>query len=109
MIGYLGELIAAQNYIDQPFMPKVQYGASVGTTFEFVDLPLFVVVRGEPIGNAAVVVRHNGVPFYIPRPDFGSPVEERSLQTLELVLQTVQAATTQKDVPTAVPPVAVLK
>jgi hypothetical protein len=109
MIGYLGELIAAQNYIDDPFIPLVQIGIPVADAFEFRNVPMFVVVRGEPLGNAAVVVRHNGVPFYIPRPDFGSPFEERSLQTLELVLQTVQAATTQKDVPAAIPPVAVLK
>ena len=109
MIGYLGELIAAQNYIERPFIPGVQFGAAVGTGFKFIDVPLFVVVRGEPLGNAAVIVRHNGVPYFIPRPDFGSMREERSLQTLELVLQTVQAATQQKDLPTAVPPVAVLK
>jgi hypothetical protein len=109
MIGYLGELIAAQNYIDQPFIPLVQIGIPVHEEFMFKNVPMFVVVRGEPLGNAAVIVRHNGVPFYIPRPDFGSPVEERSLQTLELVLQTVQAATTKTDVPAAIPPVAVIK
>lgn len=109
LIGYLGELIAAQNYIDEPFMPTVRIGVSVGSSFQFYDVPLFVVRRGVPLGNAAVVVRHDGLPYYIPRPDFGSLTEERSLQTLELVLQTVQAATQQKDLPTTVPTVNVVK
>jgi hypothetical protein len=109
LIGYLGELVAAQNYVDDPFMPLVRIGVSVGPTFDFVDVPLFEVRRGEPLGNAAVIVRHDGVPFYIPRPDFGSPLEQRSLQTLELVLQTVQAATQQKDLPSTIPTVAIAK
>jgi hypothetical protein len=109
MIGYLGELIAAQNYIDDPFVPKVEFGFSIDSRFRLVDVPFFVVRRGEPLGNAAVVVRHNGVPYYIPRPDFGSLTEERSLQTLELVLQTVQAATQQKDLPSTVQTVAIAK
>jgi hypothetical protein len=109
MIGYLGELIAAQNYIEDPFVPLVLFGRSIGTTFVYVDIPLFVVVRGEPLGSAAVVVQHDGMRYYIPRPDFGSPTEARSLQTLELVLQTVQAATSADDLPKPVPSVAVIK
>ena len=109
MIGYLGDLIAAQNYRDEPFEPKVMFGRSTDTTYEFVDVPIFVVRRGEPLGGAAVVVQHDGTTYYIPRPDFGSPTEARSLQTLELVLQTVQAATSQKDLPKTVPSVAVVK
>jgi hypothetical protein len=109
LIGYLGEVIAAENYVDEPFVPKVRIGVPVGPTFDFVDVPLFVVLRGDPLGRAAVVVRHDGVPYYIPRPDFGSPLEERSLQTLELVLQTVQAATQKQDLPTTVPTVAITK
>jgi hypothetical protein len=109
MISYLGELIAAQNYIEEPFTPLVLYGRSVGPSRTFVDLPLFIVMRGEPLAGAAVIVRHNGTTWYIPTPDFGSPTEERSLQMLDLVLQTVQAATQEGDLPKTVPPVAVLK
>lgn len=109
MIGYLGELIAAQNYIEEPFTPLVLYGRSIGPTRSFVDVPLFVVMRGEPLAGAAVIIRHNGTTWYVPRPNFGSPTEERSLQTLDLVLQTVQAATQEGDLPKTVPPVAVLK
>jgi hypothetical protein len=68
----------------------VLYGRSVGPTLTYVDVPLFVVVRGAPLEGAAVIVRHNGTTWYIPQPDFGSPTEERSLQTLDLVVQTVQ-------------------
>jgi hypothetical protein len=109
MIGYLGELIAAQNYIEEPFIPHVLYGRSVGPGYTLIDVPLFVVRRAEPLGSAAVAVQHDGATYYIPRPEFGSPTEERSLQTLELVLQTVQAATQPEDLPKTVPPVAVLK
>ena len=103
MIGYLGELIAAQNYIEEPFVPMVMFGHSTATDFEFIDVPLFEVKRGVPLGNAAVAVQHEGTTFYIPRPDFGSPVEARSLQTLDLVLQTVQAATHRDDLPSTLP------
>jgi hypothetical protein len=109
MIGYLGELIAAQNYIEGAFPPLLLVGHSIETSREFVEVPLFVVERGEPGGNAAVSVRHDGATYYIPRPQFGSRLEARSLQTLELVLQTVQAATTADDLPKPVPSVSVIK
>lgn len=99
MIGYLGELIAAQNYIGEPFPPKVVVGTPVGSGFKFEDVSLFEVRIGAPVGAASVVVMHEGVPYYIPRPDFGSPKEARSMQTLDLVLQTVQAASKAADVP----------
>ena len=99
MIGYLGELIAAQNYIGEPFMPEVAVGISVGSAFRFEDVSLFEVRIGPPGGPASVLVMHEGQLYYIPRPDFGSPKEARSMQTLDLVLQTVQAATKREDVP----------
>jgi hypothetical protein len=103
MIGYLGELIAAQNYTQEPFIPLFRYGLSVGVEFQFVDVPLFVVRRGEPLGSAAVAVYFDGMTYYIPRPEFGSRTEARSLQTLDLVLQTVRAATQSKDLPKIAP------
>jgi hypothetical protein len=109
MIGYLGELVAAQNYNEEPFMPVFRYGFSIGLGFQFVDVPLFVVRRGEPLGSAAVAVYHDGMTYYIPRPQFGAPTEERSLQTLDLVLQTIRAATLPENVPKTVPAVSVLK
>ena len=108
MIGYLGEIIAAQNYIDEPFVPLVLFGRSVGTGLEEIDLPLFVVERGDPMGRAAVAVQHDGWTYYIPRPEFGSAAEARSLQTLELVMQTVQAATHREDLPKTLPSFAVV-
>lgn len=108
MIGYLGELIAAQNYIDEPFMPLVMVGISVGTTFRFQDAPLFIVQRGASLGLAAVAVEHERATYHIPKPDYGSPTEARSLQTLDLVLQTVQAATHRDDLPATLPTFAVL-
>jgi hypothetical protein len=108
MIGYLGELIAAQNYISEPFMPDVAVGISVGSELKFEDVPVFEVRIGPPGGPASVLVMHEGLLYYIPRPDFGSPLEARSMQTLDLVLQTVQAATTKDDVPKTSPTVSVV-
>jgi hypothetical protein len=101
MIAYLGQLIAAQNYIDHPFEPFVFIGDS-GPNGEtnFVTAPLFEVRRGVVApGGAAVSVVHEGENFYIPRPDFGSHQEARSLETLDLVLETVRAATYRTDLP----------
>ncbi len=108
MIGYLGELIAAQNYSDDPFTPRVLVGISVGSTFRFDDAPLFVVRRGGPLGIAAVAVEHEGTVYYIEKPEIGSPTAARSLQALDLVLQTVQAATHREDLPTTLPSFAVV-
>jgi IS1 family transposase len=111
MIDYLGELIAAQNYIDAPFEPKVLYGYSTERGGpEYLEVPLFVVRRGLGREKAAVSIAHDGVVYYIPQPDFGSPYEARSLQMLDLVLQTVRAATIQdqKDVP-KVPTIGIVK
>lgn len=102
MIDYLGELIAAQNYREQTFEPKVLYGHSTERRGPvFIEVPFFVVHRGATAEKAAVIVWHDGIAYYIPQPDFGSPYEARSLQTLDLVLQTVRAATlqNQKEVP----------
>jgi hypothetical protein len=108
MIGYLGELIAAQNYISEPFMPLVAIGTSVGSNLKFEDVPLFEVRIGPPGGPTSVLVMHEGLPYYVPRPDFGSLKEARSMQTLDLVLQTVQAATKREDVPKTSPSVSVV-
>lgn len=108
MIGYLGELIKAQNYIHNPFVPQVMVGTPVGSGFKIIDVPLFEVRVGPPTELASVIVVHEGVTYYVPRPDFGSPHEARSMQTLDLVLQTVQAATRREDVPKNSPTVGVL-
>jgi hypothetical protein len=108
MIGYLGELIAAQNYIAEPYIPRILIGTSIGSEFRFFDVPLFVVRRGVAAEGASVAVVHQGVTYYVPRPEFGSPDEARSMQVLDLVLQTVQAATMQKDLPKTVPTIGIV-
>ena len=109
MIGYLGELIAAQNYGNDTFTPQVLIGISVGTRFEFDDAPLFVVNRGVSPGKAAVAVEHEGMFYIIPEPEFRSPTEARSLQSLDLVMQTLQAATHRDDLPKTLPSFAVVR
>ena len=47
MIAYLGELIAAQNYIEEPFTPFLIVGrVDAARRYEFVEVPLFEVRRG---------------------------------------------------------------
>jgi len=101
MIQYLGELVAAQHYIETPFTPYILIGRSAAQGgFDWVEVPLFVVKRGVgDLERPAIIVRHEGEIFYIPRPDFGSRTEARSLQALDLVLQTVRAATHREDMP----------
>ena len=96
MIEYLGELISAQLYIEHRFMPEFAFG--VGKD-DFREVPLFVVQRGIGPERPAVVVYHSGSFYSIPEPAFGSPTEARSLQVLDLVLQTVRAATHREDLP----------
>ena len=96
MIEYLGELIAAQLYIERPYTPDFAFGLSPQL---FVPVPLFVVQRGVGPVRPAVVVYHAGSLYSIPEPAFGSPDEARSLQVLDLVLQTVRAATHRDDMP----------
>jgi hypothetical protein len=107
MIIYLGELIAAQNYIEKPFQPTVLIGVSTESGgYRFVEVPLFVVKRGAEFrSEAAVVVRHEGETFYIPKPYFRATEEARSLQALDLVLATTRAATTKSDTPRTPPTV----
>jgi hypothetical protein len=109
MIEYLGELIAAQLYLERPFLPSVLIGVSGerdGMTFE--EIPLFVVQRGIGPVRPAVVVYHNGGLYSIPEPAFGSPKEAKSLQVLDLVLQTVRAATHREDLP-KIPSLGIIK
>jgi hypothetical protein len=110
MVQYLGDLIAAQHYIEAPFIPEVLIGRStMEGRYEYVRAPLFEV-RRDPAGLAlaAVRVRHADGIYYVPRPDFGSVQEARSLQTMDLVLQSIRAATTKVDIPKGAPTVNVV-
>jgi len=91
---YLGELIAAQNYSPQPYTPMTFVEA--GGKRRLVKL--FVVERGVS-ANAAVQVFFNGEGFHIPRPQFGSVDEERSLQVLDLASQAIVMATSKDSLP----------
>jgi hypothetical protein len=94
MLYFLGELIAAQNYSAQQYTPKLYISAE--GTHRLVDL--FVVQRGVS-ATAAVQVFLAGDGFFIPRPQFGSADEARSLQVLDLVSQAIVMATSKEDLP----------
>jgi hypothetical protein len=97
MLYYLGELVAAQNYSERPYLPRVLIGTS---TAGDIVVPLFVVRRGLPApGESAVRVNYNGEIFYIPQPNLGAVDEARSLQVLDFVSQVISAQTIDKDIP----------
>ena len=97
MLYYLGELVAAQNYSERPYLPRVLVGTS---TVGDIVVPLFVVRRGLPApGESVVRVNYNGEIFYIPQPDLGAADEARSLQVLDFVSQVISAQTIDKDIP----------
>ena len=94
ILYYLGELIAAQNYSPEPYIPMT----FVETGGKRRLVKLFVVERGVS-ANAAVQVNFNGEGFFIPRPQLGSVEEERSLQVLDLVSQAIVMATSKDSLP----------
>ena len=94
ILYYLGELIAAQNYSPQPYTPMTLIAS--GGSRHLVKL--FVVERGVS-ANAAVQVFSHREGFYIPRPQFGTVDEERSLQVLDLVSQAIVMATSKDSLP----------
>jgi hypothetical protein len=94
MLYYLGELIAAQNYSPQPYMPMTYVDA--GGKRRLVKL--FVVERCVS-ATAAVQVTFNGESFCIPRPQLGTVEEERSLQVLDLVSSAIVMATSKESLP----------
>jgi hypothetical protein len=98
MIDYLGQLISAQLHIDKPFTPKILIG---GRT-EYFEVSLFEV-RSDRSGldQAAVAVTHEGQPYYIPRPRYGSEREARSLQAMALIQQVIAFQTSREDLPTS--------
>lgn len=96
---YLGELIAAQNYSAQPYIPEVLMQGPDGV---HRTVKLLVVQRGSPgSGIAAVNVNFNGEDFFIPKPRVGALDEERSLQVLDLVSTALVMVTTKDSLPKA--------
>jgi hypothetical protein len=96
MLYWLGELIAAQNYSVRPYLPKIYMETPDGHRRL---VPLFVVHRGPPLLPPAVAVIYQGEVLYIPRPEFGTIEEARSLEVLDLVWWAMVAATTKGDLP----------
>jgi len=88
LLYYLGELVAAQNYSERPYLPRILVGTSTAGN---IVVPLFVVRKGvPPAGKAAVqVVDDQDEPFYVPPPEFGTPDEARSMQVLDFTSQII--------------------
>jgi hypothetical protein len=95
MLYWLGELIAAQNYSERPYVPELYVNTSVGHR----PVPLFVVHRGPPLGLPAVLVTYHGEIYYIPQPELGTIDEARSMQVMDLVWYAMTLATGKGDLP----------
>jgi hypothetical protein len=97
MLYWLGELIAAQNYSVDPYIP--QTFANTHTPLGYTLVPLFEVHRGPPLLPPAVAIVHHGEIFYIPRPAFGTIDEARSLEVLDLVWYAIALKTGKDQLP----------
>jgi hypothetical protein len=95
MVRYLGELIAAQHYRPQRFVPEI-----VDPVLQ-ERFALFRVEHGVPLpGSAAVAIRDpDGEMFYVPRPQYGQPGADRSLEALAFVSDVLNQAVSKKAFP----------
>ncbi len=96
MIQYLGEVISAQLFIDNSFVPML----AIGRPTKYVRVPL-LKIRTGPLGavTGTVRVRHEGRTYYIPRPDYGSETEARSLQAIAVINQVIAHQTSSDSLP----------
>ena len=99
MLYWLGELVAAQNYSVNPYVPVTF--ADTHTPLGHKLDPLFEVHRGPPLLPPAVAVVHPGESGYLPRPAFGTIDEARSLQVLDLVWYAIALATEKDFLPSS--------
>lgn len=102
IIQYLGALIRAQLHIEGRFTPTIVYGGNFDRHNLFVvkcRSSVLSVLNGL-LGsrsqkncswfgsfNSVLSVEHEGMIYYIPRPDYGSAMESRSLEVLDLLHQ----------------------
>jgi hypothetical protein len=95
MVRYLGELIAAQHFRPHRFVPEV-IDPELRERFA-----LLRVERGVPLpGGAAVAIRDSeGEMFYVPRPSYGAPGADRSLEALAFVSDALNMAVSKKAFP----------
>jgi hypothetical protein len=93
MVRFLGDIIAVQQLAERPREIKI--------FMDKVPVDLFVVRRGANYsGRSAVsIVDPEGVNFYVPIPDHGSPTKALSLQTLALVMDFLNSAVSGKTLP----------
>jgi hypothetical protein len=94
IVRYLGELIAAQHFLEKPFSPYLF--ANAHETFE-----IFKVERGlSHIGRAVLTTRDaEGETWVAPAFSHSDPLHPRTLQTLSFVMDIVNMAVSAKDLP----------
>jgi len=95
MVRYLGELIAAQHFRPHRFVPEI-----IDTELR-ERFALFRVERGAPPpGGTAVAIRDpEGETFYVPKPSYGQPGADRSLEALAFVSDALNMAVSKKAFP----------
>jgi hypothetical protein len=95
VVRYLGELISAQNYGTNRYVPRV-------IDPERKDrFALLLVKRGSPLpsGAAVSIVDPEGETFYVPRRNHDARKEDLSLETLAIVTDVLNAAVSKKNFP----------
>lgn len=95
MIYYLGSIVRAQNNPNE----QRRYTPKVVTGIDRSVVPIFEVKKGLSTNAVLSVTDEDGDRYSIPRPDYGSSNEARSLQTLQLVSQVIALQTRREDLP----------
>lgn len=97
MIYFLGQLIAAQNY--NPLGLEHQPTIHVYKERGYRPVELFDVRIGASTSAVVSIVDDEGQRFYIPKPDYGSPNEARSMSALSLISNVISLQTTESEIP----------
>ncbi len=95
MIAYLGALVAAQNYnpLGQGFEPMVNVQK------QYFPVELFNVKRGVSANAAVSITDDEGQRYHIPKPDYGSENEDRSMLVVSLIAQIIALQTVGGELP----------
>ena len=100
IVAYLGQLVALHNYSEERFVPKIFLGKDRHQ--KEIWLTVFRVVRNRGgAGRSVLRVRGpDGHDYYVPEPEYGSPVRDQTLRVLTIAGELIDAAISQQPVPT---------
>jgi hypothetical protein len=95
VLSYLGELIALQNFSKEQYVPQVLIRGGLQ------KMTVFRVNRGSPGSErpALSISDDYGDTYYVPRPEYGSPLRDQTLRVLAVTAELVNGAISKEDIP----------